>query len=203
MIAGITGLFGSGKTTISKIFEECEFKVIDADRLSHKILASNKSVFERITKEFGRNVLGDDKKINRKKLGGIVFADSSKLKKLNSIMHPLIIKEIKNEIKKIQKKDCNIIIDAPLLLETDAKNLVEKIITVKTDFDVIVSRALKNGFTKERVSQIIGSQMPINEKTKLADFVIDNSGSLEETREQVRFFADEMQVIPSKKKTVC
>jgi len=120
MILGITGSFGSGKTTIANIFRNYGFKVINVDKLYHNIY-NEPLLKNRIKKEFNT--------INRNKIKKIVFNDYSKLKKLNKITHPLIIKEIKKLIK--NKK--NIIIDAPLLLEAKAQNLVDKIIVVKAN----------------------------------------------------------------------
>jgi len=199
MILGITGSFGSGKTTLSKMFEKYGFWIVDADKISHDILDRNKKVATKIAKEFGNIILDSNKKISREKLADIVFADDSALKKLNLIMHAFIIKEIKKKIaaikkenKKLKKKDSRIIIDAPLLLETDSKHLVEKVVVVKTDFKVIESRALIRGVSKKRITQIILNQMPIEEKIKLADFVIDNSGSLEKSREQVGYVVNQL-----------
>ena len=99
MILGITGSFGSGKTTLSKMFEKYGFWIVDADKISHDILDRNKKVATKIAKEFGNIILDSNKKISREKLADIVFADDSALKKLNLIMHAFIIKEIKKKIK--------------------------------------------------------------------------------------------------------
>jgi len=176
MIIGITGSFGSGKTTVAGIFRKYGFGVINADRLYHGIYDKNKILKNKIKKEFGT--------ANRAELKKIVFEDLRKLKKLNSITHPLIIKEIKNSIKKINK---NIIIDAPLLLESEAKNLVDEVVVVKTNKKNSIKRALKKKkYSKKETEQIIKSQMPLRQKLKYADFVVDNNKSLKNTREQVK-----------------
>jgi len=183
MIIGITGSIGSGKTTIAKLFSKHHFSRIDADEIAHKMIGKNAKAYKLIIKTFGNGILDKNKNIDRKKLGDIVFYDSKKLKELNSMMHPLIINEIKNRIEKIKKKcgsDADIIIDAPLLLETDAKKLVDKVIVVKASSGNIIKRN-----RKFPVGQLEKFQMPLNEKLKHADFVIGNNGDLKNLEKQV------------------
>ncbi|MEK6891728.1 MAG: dephospho-CoA kinase [Nanoarchaeota archaeon] len=191
MILGITGSIGSGKSTAARIFEKYGFKVINADELYHKISKPNKLIYKKIVKEFGSGVIDNDKTINREKLKKIVLQDDKKLKKLNSITHPIIISEIKKSIKK--NKNRNIIVDAPLLLESDARNLVDNIIVVKCDDKARIQRLLKKGkHSKEQIKKITKSQMPIEKKLKFADFVIDNSGDLKNLENQVRVIVNEL-----------
>ena len=186
-IIGITGSIGSGKTAIAKIFSKHHFTRIDADEIAHQIIKKKSYAYKKIIKEFGNGILDKKRNIDRKKLGNIVFNSDKKLKKLNSIMHPIIVREIKNQIKKIQRKcgdNAKIVIDAPLLLETKTKNLVENIIVVKSDKNKSIKRLVKK-FPKERIEKILKSQMPLNEKLKHADFVIDNSKDLNHLENQV------------------
>src|SRR3989344_1345761 len=99
MIIGITGPIGSGKTTVAKLFSRHWYDRIDADEISHQIMKNNSVVYKKIIQEFGNKILDKNKNIDREKLGDIVFNYATKLKKLNSIMHPIIINEIKNKIK--------------------------------------------------------------------------------------------------------
>ena len=188
MILGITGSIGSGKTTIAKIFSKRHFNRIDADEIGHQII-KNEEIKDKIIKAFGKDVLDKNGEIGRNRLGSVVFNDDKKLKKLDSIMHPLIIEEIKNQIRQIQKKcggNAKIIVDAPLLLETKAKNLVDRIIVVKCSKENILKR--NKNFPKEKIERILKAQMPLNEKLKFADFVVDNnkdSGHLEKQVEKI------------------
>ena len=187
MILGITGSIGSGKTTIAKLFSKHWYSRIDADGAGHQIIKKNPDAYRKIVDEFGNEILDKSRNIDRKKLGNIVFSDDKKLRKLNLIMHPLIIKEIKNQIKKIQKKcgnDAKIIIDAPLLLETKTKNLVGKVIVVESNKKNAIKR-LNKKYSKEQIEKILKSQMPLNEKLKHADFVIDNNKDLKHLEKQV------------------
>lgn len=185
MIIGITGSIGSGKTTAANLFKKHGFKVINADEIGHKIIKKNSAAYKKIIKEFGKEILDKSKNIDRRKLGGIVFNDYGKLGKLNSIMHPVILNEIKNSIKKIRNKDKRIIVDVPLLLETKAKNLVDKVTVVKADKKNIIKRLSKK-YSKDKIEKILKMQMPIGKKLKHADFVIDNNKDLGHLKNQIR-----------------
>ncbi len=187
MIIGITGSFGSGKTTVANMFRKYGFRVINADRLYHNIYNKNDSLKKQIKKEFGTT--------NRIKLRKIVFNNPNKLKKLNKITHPLIINEIKKQINSIIKSsNKKIIIDAPLLIESNAKNLVDKIIAVKCSKKEQITRILKKKkYTKKEIENIVKSQLPLKEKIKKADFVVDNRNSLKKTRMQVKILSNILQ----------
>ena len=184
MILGLTGLIGSGKTAIAKFFSERGFIVIDADKAGHEILENDEFVKIEAINEFGEDILDELGNIDRQKLGDIVFSNASMLEKLNNLVHPLIINGIKSSIKNYKRNNKNnILVEAPLLIETDAKNLVEKIIVIKTSKENIIKR-LSDRYSKEKIENIMKSQMPIEEKLKYADFVIDNNGSVGDARRQ-------------------
>ena len=188
MIIGITGSVGSGKTTAAKIFSKYHFTRIDADEIGHETIKKNSAAYKKIMEEFGNEILGKSKNIDREKLGNAVFNDDKKLKKLNSITRPIIIEEIKNRIKKIKQKcgdKSKIIIDAPLLLETKTKNLVDKIVVIKCDKKNIFKK-LNKKYSKEKIEKILKTQMPLSEKLKLADFVIDNNKNFKHLENQVK-----------------
>ena len=158
MILGITGSIGSGKTAAANLFKKYGFIVIDADKIGHQLMKKNSAAYKKIVNKFGNKILDKNKNIDREKLGDIAFKDIKKLKKLNLIMHPIIISSIKKTIKKTKNK--KIIIDAPLLLETEAKNLVDKVIVVKTAKIKIIERNKK--FSKQQIERILKRQMPLN-----------------------------------------
>ncbi|MBI2659448.1 dephospho-CoA kinase [Candidatus Woesearchaeota archaeon] len=177
MIVGITGAVGSGKTTIAKIFSRHHFNRIDADEIGHEIIKKNSAAYKKIIEEFGNGILGKNKNIDRKKLGNVVFNNANKLKKLNSITHPIIINEIKHQIKIIKEKCGNktrIIVDAPLLLET---KIADKVIVVRCSKENTIKRNKK--YPREKIERILKLQMPLGEKIKHADFVIDNNKGME------------------------
>src|SRR3989338_7493875 len=177
MIIGITGSFGTGKTSVANMFKEYGFFVVNVDELYRDIYKKNESLKNKIEKTFGTT--------ERSELKKIVFSNKNKLKRLNKITHPVIINEIKLIIRKINKKD--IIIDAPLLIEANAVNLVDKLIVVICHKEEQIKRLLKKGkYTKNEIGNIIKSQMPLKEKLKYADYIIDNSYSLDNTKKQVK-----------------
>lgn len=187
MIIGITGSIGSGKTTVARIFSKHRYKRIVADEIWHQILKNNPAAYKKIIENFGNGILDKNKEVDRKKLGDIVFNDVKQLKKLNSITHPIILKEIKNSIKKIQKKrgsQAKVVIDAALLLETNSKHLVDRIGVVKCDKENILKR-LNKKYPKKKIERILKVQMPLGEKIKHADFVIDNNKDLKHLERQV------------------
>lgn len=188
MIIGVTGSIGSGKTTAAKIFSKYHFIRIGADEIGHEIIRKNRYAYKKIIKEFGSGVLDKNKNIDRKKLGDVVFNDNKKLDKLNYITHPIIINEIKTKIKKIEKKCGNmtrIVVDAPLLLETKTKDLVDKIIVVKSDKENIMER-LNKKYSKGKIEKILKLQMPLSKKLKNADFVIVNNSDFRNLKKQVK-----------------
>lgn len=184
MILGLTGSVGSGKTTIAKFFAEHGFIAIDADRAGHEILENDEIIKIEIINEFGEGILDGLGCIDREKLGNIVFGNAALLEKLNSLTHPVIIGNIKSSINKYKKNNKNnMVVDAPLLIETELKDLVEKIIVVKASRENIIKR-ISGKFPVKKIEGMMKSQMPVEEKLKYADFVIDNNGSLEDARRQ-------------------
>lgn len=196
MIIGITGSVGSGKTTIARIFSKYHFTRVDADEIGHQILRKDFIRRKKLIVEFGNEILGRNKDIDRKILGDIVFNNNKKLKALNSIMHPMITSEIKKQIKKIRQKcgnDARIIVDAPLLLETKTKALVDKIIVVKSRKEKIIQR-LRGKYPKDRIEKILNAQMKPDARLKHADYVIDNDGDFRHLETQVKRIIGKIEI---------
>ncbi|OQY39757.1 dephospho-CoA kinase [Candidatus Atribacteria bacterium 4572_76] len=190
MIIGLTGGIVSGKSTVALMFKDLGAKIVDADKLGHSVILPHEPAWEKIVKIFGKDVLQNDLTIDREKLGKIVFANQSLLKKLNDITHPEITKIIKKEIDSLKNKTYNqkkiLIIDAALIYEAKIDRLMDKIIVVYIDEDEQIKRLIKrNNLSKDEALQRIKSQMPMKEKVKMADYVIDNSNSLDKTKKQV------------------
>ena len=188
MNIAITGSVACGKSTVTKYLKEKGYNIIDADKIGHSVL-DNECVIANIVKTFGESITTFDNKIDRKKLGKIVFNDEEKIKKLNSITHPLIEDEIKkqqNNFYKTHKIDEICILDIALIFEAKMTHLVDKIITVHSDYDTQLMRLKeRNNISEEYAKEIIAKQLSSCEKKKLADFVVDNSNSIEETYKQV------------------
>jgi len=190
LIIGLTGGIVSGKSTVARMFKDLGAKIIDADKLGHQIILPPGAAWKRIIKTFGKDILQKDQTINREKLGKIVFANQDLLKKLNKITHPEIIKLVKKEISLAKDKSKEekkiLIIDAALIYETKIDRLMDKIIVVYLNEEEQLERLIKrNNLSKKEALQKIKSQIPLKEKIEIADYVIDNSNSLDKTKEQV------------------
>jgi len=184
IVIGITGSFGSGKTTVAGMLKSFGAYVIDADKLAHGCISRGNPAYERIIHTFGRGILKENRVINRKRLADVVFNNINLLIKLNNIIHPQVIRLIKDKINSSMAKV--IVLDAPLLLEAGLKGLVDKLLVVKINRDAQIER-IKNrmSLTKTDILKRIKSQIPLSQKLRLADFIIDNSGTIQETRKQV------------------
>jgi dephospho-CoA kinase len=199
IILGLTGSFGSGKTTVARMFKSCGAKVIDADKISHNLLKPQTQVYKRIVETFGKGILKKNRTVNRSKLGRIVFSDKNLLKKLNGIMHPEIIRIIKKKLNDI--KVGIIILDAPLILEAGQSSLVDKLVVVKTTIAKQIKRIQeKTSISKDEILKRIKSQMPLEIKVRIADFVIDNGGTMAETKKQVEKIGGQMKAQLSERK---
>jgi dephospho-CoA kinase len=191
IIAGVTGTIGTGKSTVARMFAELGAFVIDHDKISREVVEPGKPAWQRIVDFFGSSVLNDDRSINRQALAGIVFSDRAKLQKLNSIVHPAVFEEDQRLVEERKRVDPDglVIKDVPLLLEAGpemAHLLVDKIIVVFASPDVQLKRLIARGVPDEDARNRMATQLPVREKTRYADFVVNNDGTLEETMQQVK-----------------
>lgn len=184
LVIGITGSFGTGKTTVTSFFRKLGSYTISADSLAQRLILPKGRLYKKVLGTFGKDILKKNKTINRAKLANIVFGDKKKLKKLNSIIHPEVIRQINLLIKKSSKSV--VVIDVPLLVESGLHNFVDKLIVVKAKRNIQIARCLKRGFKKENIRLRIQSQLSLAKKISLADFVIDNSKSKKLTEKQVK-----------------
>lgn len=187
-IIGLTGNIASGKTEVAKIFKELGAKIIDADKIAREVVDPGEVAWQDIVEEFGSDILNPDGSIDRKKLGQIVFSDDTKREQLNRITHPRISTKIRDLIKDYKRENVKIIIiEAALIVEKGGLlYLIDELIVVSTDAETQIERIMKrDGLRRDEALSRMESQMPVSEKAKHATFVIDNSGSLAETRKQV------------------
>jgi dephospho-CoA kinase len=189
LVVGVTGGIVSGKTTVAQIFKKLGAKIIDVDLIAREIVQPSKKAWKRIVKNFGKEILKDNQQIDRKKLGKIVFSNQVKRNLLNKITHPIIIEVIKKQLSQIRQqanKDVICIVDAPLLFEAHLAEMMDKTIVVYISEKEQIIRLLKrNGISKDEAIKRIKAQMPLKEKISLADYVIDNSKSPEDTEKEV------------------
>lgn len=197
---GITGSFGSGKSTVAGFLKKWGAEVLDADKISHQLIAKNGRCNAKVITKFGKKILSDGQ-IDRKKLADEVFADEEKLKDLEKILHPAVGEEIKKQFKGIARRDPRAVavMDVPLLFEAGFDRLVDAVLVVKAKRLVQLKRLKAKGVSPAEFRRRLKRQLPIAKKVALADFVIDNSGSLNNTQEQARKIWEKIQRIDIKK----
>lgn len=188
-ILGLTGGIASGKSTVSKYFASLNIPIVDADLVARKVMRAGSPAVKDIREEFGEEVLLENGEINREYLGELVFTYPEKRKQLNEIVQGRIRTEIADQTKALLEKNPPLIIlDIPLLYEETYETEVDEVMVVYVDADVQKERLLKRNtdLTEEDALNRILSQIPLAEKAKLADVLIDNNGTIEQTLAQVR-----------------
>ncbi|MBO4834918.1 MAG: dephospho-CoA kinase [Lachnospiraceae bacterium] len=190
MFIGVTGGVGAGKSTILQILEDkYNAHIIMADDVARELMNKGKASYRAIVKEFGDDILREDGEIDRQKLAEIVFQDEEKLNKLNSIVHPLVRKAIVKEQKQVNKKDPErlVVLEAALLIEAGYKEILDELWGVIVQKEIRIQRLMDSrGYTREKSESIIANQLSDEEFREHCDFIIDNSGTLEDTAEQIR-----------------
>lgn len=186
---GLTGGIATGKTTVGKMFVELGCRLLDADHITHELFAPGQPVHAAVVREFGDAILAADGTINRKALGDIVFSDENARARLNNLVHPAVIQRQKEWLERVEASDPKAIaiVDAALMIEVGTYKNYDKVIVVVCSLDDQRRRLRgRTNLSDEQIEARIRSQMPLEEKAKYADYVIDNSGDLESTRRQVR-----------------
>ena len=186
LVIGLTGGIASGKSTVSTMFKEMNIPVVDADVEARLAVMKGEAAYFQIIDTFGKDILLDGE-IDRQELGSIIFHQEEKRKLLNEIVHPEVRKRMMEQVEKAQQTGEEVIVlDIPLLFESKLTYMVEKTILVYVDYDIQLERLMKrNSLSIDDAKARIQSQMPLNEKIKLADAVINNNGSIEETKKQL------------------
>lgn len=188
-VIGITGNIASGKSTVARMFEALGARIIDADEIARIVVEPGAPAWEEIVSEFGRDILEPDGAINRKRLADIVFGDEAKRKRLNDITHPRIGERISELLREYEKEGAPVVmVEATLIVERGGlKNLIDGLIVVTADEETQIERLIRDkGFTREEALSRLRAQMPAREKMMHGDYIIDNSGSLEDTRARVK-----------------
>jgi len=185
MILGVTGGIGSGKSTVAGFFQKRGAVVADADRIAKKILSDNKLI-QKAAKIFGPHILKGNK-IDRVKLAETVFTAKKKLKELESITHPVIIKEI---LKVAGKSRKTVVIDAPLLIESSLHRKCDFVIVVVASKKNALRRCVKKGMPIIEAKRRMAAQMDLSAKKKYADFIIVNNGTIAEAEKKAAVVYD-------------
>ena len=202
MIVGLTGGIATGKSLVAGELKRGGAAVNNADRSSREIVEPGKPAYNDIVKEFGPGIIQPDGTVDRKALGNIVFCDPVALDRLNSITHPRIRERIREEAGRLSADgDAIVVLDIALLIEMGVRYEVEKIIVVYCDDEQQVQRLMeRDNLTRVEAQKRLSCQMDIKEKLKYADYVIDNSGTMDKTIEQARALYGELKGLKNIKK---
>jgi len=186
-VFGLTGNIGSGKSTVAAMLRDAGIPVLDADRISRDVTAPGGRAYDAVVQAFGRGILRGDGSIDRKRLGEIVFSDTGSRERLERITHPAIFGAMKEAIAGIERGGHRAaVVEAALIHESGKKGLFEAVISVTCDRETAISRlAAREGMSRSRAEARLRAQMDADRKAGASDYVIDNSGNLDETRRQV------------------
>lgn len=188
-ILGLTGGIASGKSTVSNFFKEQNIPVVDADEVAHAVMEAGQPAVDEIREVFGEEYILDNGEINREALGKTVFSSPSHRKQLNKIVHGEIRKRMLEEREQLVAEGYFLIVlDIPLLFEADYDHEVDEVMVVYVDKDTQKERLLKRNpkLSDSEALDRIYSQMPLDDKAKAADTIIDNTGTIEQTLKQVK-----------------
>ncbi|OYD08381.1 dephospho-CoA kinase [Paludifilum halophilum] len=188
MSVGLTGGVATGKSTVSRMLQQRGAAIIDADQAARDVVEPGTAGSNRVRARFGSEVFHPDGTLNRKALGAVVFRDESARKDLNRILHPLIVASMQEAARRIREQEPGriVVMDTPLLLEENLTSLVERVIVVYVSESIQIKRLMaRENIDEESAWRMIRSQMPIEEKKRFADVIIDNSGTLADTERQV------------------
>jgi dephospho-CoA kinase len=198
---GLTGGIATGKTTVASMLRDRDVPVLDADPLGHELLEPGQAAYEETVAAFGREVLDAGGKVNRAKLGSIIFADTQKRARLNQILHPRILNILQKWFAALDEPEGPefAVVEAALIVEAGYNRNLDKLIVCWCRPDQQLERLTLRGLSMQEVQQRIGAQMPPDEKRKLADEAIDCSGSLEETQQQVNRAVEKLKLAGSRR----
>lgn len=187
LVVGLTGGIASGKSTVSRMIQDAGVPVICLDELARAVVKAGKPALEDIRHTFGESVLGENGELDRAAMGAVVFHDREKRKALESIIHPRVAEEMSKRIEGLEKDGhAVVVVDVPLLYEVHWDRHCDLVVVVYTPREAQAKRLVeRDGLSVEDARLRLDAQMPIEQKTLNADFVIDNSGSREQTRARV------------------
>jgi len=201
---GLTGGIVSGKSTVAFMLREADCLVLEADPLGHEMLELGQGSYDEIVREFGQEILDADEKVDRAKLGTIVFSDSAKRARLNQILHPRILEVVRKWFVALERTGGPdfAFVEAALIYEAGFQKDFDRIIVCWCRPDQQIDRLLERGLSLEQARLRVAAQMPIDEKRRLADDVIDCSGLVEGTARQVAQLLEKLKLPSAKERNL-
>lgn len=194
---GLTGSIATGKSTVTNMLKELGAFVIDCDKTARDVVAPGTRGLAKIEAAFGKAAVAADGSMDRVYIGDLVFRNPGMKKRLENILFPLIFEALDEELLRLEREGATpvVFLDMPLLYEVKYDSYIDEVWLVYVPFEVQLSRLMKrNSYTKEEALLRIHSQIPVDKKKSLAQQVIDNSGTLEDTKEQVRSLWERLQM---------
>lgn len=199
---GLTGGIGCGKSTVAAMMNDLGCHIINADKMAHALIAPGEPAYDEVVRQFGTHVLAPDGSIDRARLASIVFGDGNKLASLNAIVHPRVLRDIDREFDRLAAKDPHgvAVVEAALLIEAGYHEELDRLILVactpEQQLDRLTNTAFGRAMSREQAEKRIAAQMPVEEKRRMAAgkiVEIDCSGSLDDTKKQVRELVDRLK----------
>ncbi len=203
VVVGVTGGIGCGQTTVSRLFESFGAKVIQADLVAHEVLRRDRNVKRELRKAFGDSIFFGNGRLNRQALAAIAFQDESKTQRLNRIVHPRMVAEIIEQIEKARESGRYqvIVVDAALIYELNLEHMFDAVVVVGARMGKRIQRIKKrDGISSREISDRIQKQIPIEDKMKWGDFVIENNGTLKELEAQARKVYESLKKMAQRKR---
>jgi len=193
--AGLTGGIASGKSTVASLLRSLDVPLLEADPIGHELLESGQEAREEVVREFGAGILGADGAVDRTKLGAIIFADAEKRARLNHILHPRILDVASKWFAALDRPGgpALAVFSAALIFESGYNRQLGRVIVCWCPPERQLERLIERGLSPAEARARIAAQMPADEKRRLADDVIDSSGSIEETEPQVRELVERLK----------
>ena len=187
VVIGVTGGLGTGKSTVARMFGELGAIVIDADAVAHEVMEPKRLAWREVVRAFGKEILNEDETINRKRLGERVFRDPEARRQLEAIVHPPVLRRIKQRLHRLKRNRRlrAVVVDVPLLVETGSQSLVEAVVVVTAPPEVQRQRLIERGMSEADAATRLAAQWDLAAKAAVADYVVDNADGAEQTRRQV------------------
>jgi dephospho-CoA kinase len=202
---GVTGGIASGKSTVASILRTLDFPVLEADPIAHELLEPGQAAYDEVVREFGRGILGAGGQVDRGKLGVIVFSDAAKRARLNQILHPRILEVARNWFLRLDRPGGPELafVSAALIIEAGYNKEMDRLVVCWCRPEQQLERLVERGLSREQARLRVAAQMSAEEKRRLADDVIDCSGSVETTERQVREVTAKLLQLAALKKKAC
>lgn len=197
---GLTGGIASGKSTVAARMRELGLAILNADLLAHRLIEPGQPAYEEVVREFGRGVLSPDGSVDRKKLGEIVFRDPARRECLNRIVHPRVIEAREQQLKQMEAENPRglAIVEAALLIEAGYYKKLDRLVVCSCRPEQQMARLRARGLTEEEARQRLAAQLPLEEKLRLADDVVDCSGTLAETQQQTDALVERLRMLAAR-----